>query len=64
MSLISVNSSSIRAVGFDGHNLAVLFHSSDTLYVHPGVPESVFYEFLNAPSMGQYYNRFIRSRYR
>jgi KTSC domain len=59
-----VNSSSIRAVGYDGYYLAVLFHTSDTIYMHPGVPESVVHQFLNASSMGAYYNRFIRGRYR
>ena len=64
MSMFPVNSSSIRAVGYDAHNLAVLFHTSDTIYTHPGVPESVVHEFLNASSMGAYYNRYIRGRYR
>jgi hypothetical protein len=29
--LILVNSSAIRAVSYDGHTLAVLFHTSDTV---------------------------------
>ena len=61
---ILVNSSSIRAVGYDGYNLAVQFHSSDTIYTHPGVPEFVYLEFMNAPSMGAYYNRRIRGNYK
>lgn len=64
MSLIPVNSSSIRAVGHDGHNLGVLFHTSDTLYVHPGVPYAVFLGLLRAGSKGAYYNAHIRGRYR
>jgi hypothetical protein len=51
-------------VGYDGYNLAVQFHSSDTIYTHPGVPEFVYLEFMNAPSMGAYYNRRIRDRYK
>ena len=64
MSLVLVNSSSIRAVGYDGYTLAVQFHTSDKIYDHPGVPYSVYLEFMNAPSMGAYYNQHIRGRYR
>ncbi len=64
MSLISVNSSAIRAVGYDGYTLAVLFHTSDTVYTHPGVPLWVYLGLMAASSMGAYYNRHIRGRYR
>lgn len=63
MALIPVSSSSIRAVGYNGSTLAVLFHTSDTVYTHPGVPYSVFLGLMRAESMGAYYNRFIRGRY-
>jgi hypothetical protein len=62
--MFPVNSTSIRAVGYDGGNLAVQFHTSATTYIHHGVPESVVHKFLNASSMGAYYNRYIRGRYR
>jgi hypothetical protein len=42
MALIPVSSNAIRAVGYNGCTLAVLFHTSDTKYEHPGVPLSVF----------------------
>jgi hypothetical protein len=64
MTLILVNSSSIRAVGYDGYTLVVLFHTSETVYEHPGVPESVFHGLMNAEAMGAYYNRYIRGKYR
>ena len=64
MAMIPVNSSAIRAVGYDGYTLAVLFHTSDTVYCHPGVPNSVFIEFMNASSMGAYYNQHIRGKYK
>ena len=57
--LIPVNSSAIRAVGYDGYTLTVEFHSGRT-YDHPSVSYSVYVEFMNAPSMGAYYNRYIR----
>lgn len=61
--MIPVPSSAIRAVGYDGTNLAVLFHTSDTIYIHRGVPYFVYAGFMQAASMGAYYNRFIRGRY-
>ena len=64
IALIPVNSSAIRAVGYDGHTLAVLFHTSDSIYEHPGVPYSVFLGLLHAESKGAYYNQHIRGKYR
>ena len=64
MSMLFVNSSSIRAVGWDGSTLAVLFHTSDTVYEHPGVPYSVYDGLMRASSKGAFYNRHIRGRYR
>ena len=58
-----VNSSSIRAVGYDGYTLAVQFHTSDTVYEHPGVPYAVYAGLMQAASMGAYYNRYIRGKY-
>jgi hypothetical protein len=52
MSLIIVNSSSIRAVDYDGNHLFVQFHTSDTIYTHYGVPEDMFHGLMNASSMG------------
>ena len=59
-----MNSSSIRAVDYQSGTSCVQFHASDTIYSHPGVPYSVFVEFIHAPSLGSYYNRYIRGRYR
>ena len=62
--MISVDSSAIAAVGYDGHTLSVRFHSSGRIYEHHGVSESVYEDFMNASSMGSYYARHIRGRYR
>ncbi len=51
-------------MGYDGNNLYVQFHTSATIYTHPGVPYSVYVAFMNAASMGAFYNRFIRGKYR
>jgi len=64
MVLILVNSSSIRAVGYEGATLSVQFHTSDTVYDHPNVPYHVYLGLMNADSMGAYYNRHIRGRYK
>ncbi len=64
MSMISVSSSAIRRVGYNGSTLAVLFHTSDTIYEHPHVPLAVFLGLMAASSMGAYYNAHIRGRYR
>jgi hypothetical protein len=63
MELMLVNSSAIRAVGYDGTTLTVEFHSG-RVYDHPGVPYSVYLGLLQACSVGSYYNRYIRGRYR
>lgn len=64
MALIPVNSSAIRAVGYDGYTLAVLFRSSDTVYEHPGVPAWIYAGLMFASSMGAFYNQHIRGRYK
>jgi hypothetical protein len=60
--LIRVQSSSIRAIGYDGYTLVVVFHNSGR-YDHPGVPGSVYQAFLSSPSKGRYYNKHIRGKY-
>ena len=62
MTTIPVNSSAIRAIGYDGYTLRVVFHHGGT-YDHPGVPKRVFLEFLRASSLGRHYSQSIRGRY-
>ncbi len=63
MTLIAVNSSAIAAVGYDGYTLCVQFRTSDTVYEHHGCPHSLYEEFVNAPSMGEFYNQYIRGKF-
>lgn len=63
MSMISVSSSAIAAIGYAGGILRVLFHNGRA-YDHPGVPYQVFHGLLHASSKGAYYTRYIRGRYR
>ncbi|HVV09461.1 KTSC domain-containing protein [Amycolatopsis sp.] len=59
-----VSSSVIRAVGYDPDRrvLEVEFHSGN-LYAYDGVAPEVFEQFLRAPSLGRYFNRWIADRY-
>ena len=61
--MIRVNSTAIRAVGYDGYTLYVEFLTGQT-YEHPRVPYSEFCNLLNADSKGGYYSRHIRGKYR
>jgi hypothetical protein len=63
MLMIRVNSTAIRAVGYDGGTLTIEFRSG-RIYDHPGVPYSVYEQLMQASSKGSYYNRYIRGRYR
>ena len=63
MTMISVQSSAIRAVGYDGSTLSVEFRSG-RVYDHPGVPYAVYAGLMHASSKGAYYNFHIRGRYR
>ena len=61
--MIEVDSSAIRAVGYDGYTLTIKFRSG-RVYDHPGVPPSVYAGLMSASSMGRYYSYNIRGRYR
>ena len=63
MPMIPVNSTAIRAVGYDGYTLAVVFHHTGR-HDHQGVPYGVYQGLMGASSKGAYYNRYIRGRYR
>lgn len=61
--LIPVDSSAIRAVGYDGSTLTVEFHGG-RIYDHPNVPYSIFEGLMHSTSKGAYYNQHIRGRYK
>jgi len=64
MTMILIDSSAIRAVGYDGDTLTVEFHTSDEPYDHPHVPYEVFEGLMQASSKGAYYNQHIRGKYK
>ena len=63
MKMIPVQSTAIRAIGYDGGTLGVRFHSGNTVYEHVGVPAWQYARFLLAPSKGTFYTDHIRGKY-
>lgn len=61
--MLPVNSSAIRAVGYVDSTLTVEFHTG-RVYDHPNVPYHIYIGLMQADSMGAYYNRHIRGKYR
>lgn len=64
MTMYSIESSAIRAVGYEGQTLAVVFRTSATVYLHHSVPHWVYSGLMRASSKGAFYNHFIRGKYR
>lgn len=64
MTLFAVNSSAIAAVGYDGSTLTVVFRESGRAYDHPNVPYEIYAGLMQAESMGAFYNRYIRGRFK
>lgn len=58
----SVVSSNIEKVGFDRDKLYIQFKSGIT-YEYDGVSDAVFFALSKAESAGQFFHRFIRSKY-
>lgn len=60
-----VISSNIRSVGYDGESrtLEIEFHTGG-IYQYFDVPESVYKSLMSASSLGSYFYRYIRDRYR
>jgi hypothetical protein len=65
MKLIPVQSTNLRAVGYDpeSHTLEIHFRSGG-IYRYRGVPQSAFDGLLAATSKGRYFDRQIKNRYR
>jgi hypothetical protein len=62
VTMISVNSSAISAVGYDGSTLFVEFHSGRAYTLH-GVPEHHYQGLLTASSAGWYFTFYLRGQY-
>ena len=64
MKMIPVNSSNIKAIGYNAENgtLKIQFNNG-RVYEYYGVPKSEFNNLLNASSKGQYANQNIYKAY-
>lgn len=58
-----VQSSVIEEIDWHDRELTVTFKTG-RLYVYSAVPQFVYFQFLRAPSKGEYFNREIRDHYR
>jgi hypothetical protein len=62
MTMISVNSSDISAIGYLNGTLHIKFHSGG-LYSFNNVPENIHRSLMSASSHGKYFHTHIRGRY-
>jgi uncharacterized protein YxeA len=60
--LQSVDSSCFSQVGYRNGTLVVVFHDSGP-YQYTNIPESLYYDFINADSLGGFYNDYIKGQY-
>ena len=63
MNMITVASSNISAIGYEGSTLYIRFHSG-SVYEYYNVPSSVYNGLMSASSKGTYHSDFIKNRYR
>ncbi|MRR49348.1 MAG: KTSC domain-containing protein [Rhodocyclaceae bacterium] len=64
-SCMDVNRSSfIRRVCYHDRKMTMVASLSGTYYAFCGVPGDVHQFFVSAPSMGKYFNSYIKGRYR
>lgn len=62
MEMIKVNSSNIKAIGYDGTTLYVEYQSGDW-YEYRSVDKATYKELMAAESKGQYINYHIKPNY-
>ncbi len=62
MKMISVTSTNISSVGYDGSTMHILFNSGG-LYAYHDVPSSVYNGLMGASSKGKYFHAYIKGRY-
>jgi hypothetical protein len=59
----AVHSSVIEEIDWKNRELTVTF-TTGRVYVYAAVPQFVYFQFLRAPSKGEFFNREIRDHYR
>ncbi len=65
MKRTSVDSSAIKSIGYDEENriLEVEILETRRVYQYQNVPINEYLAFIQAPSIGWYYNKMIKERY-
>lgn len=63
MNMISVTSSNLSAVGYEGTTLYISFHSGGT-YAYFDVPEHIYQGLMNANSKGTYHAAYIKNSFK
>lgn len=62
MQMISVSSSDISSIGYEGSTLHIRFNSGG-LYAYYNVPASIYNGLMSASSHGKYFHANIKGRY-
>lgn len=63
MQIYPVVSTIVTSIGYDESTLALRVQFKNGIYDYWGVPKHIFLNFLNAPSKGKFYARFIKGHY-
>lgn len=62
MNMIPVQSSNVASIGYANGIIEVHFHNG-YIYQYSGTTESLFNQFLNASSKGQFVHQHLKDRY-
>lgn len=62
MEMYPLHSTNIDSAGYDQGNLIIQFTNGDR-YVYHGISPELFRAFINAPSHGQFFHKFIKNEY-
>lgn len=57
-------SKAIRGADYNSQTMVLMvYFTNGRIYTHHGVPQSVYDQFINAISKGQFYNLYIKGKY-
>jgi len=64
MELIPVKSSTISKIGYDpDNNILLIAFNSGSIYEFQSIPEEIYQELMQSPSIGKFFSKNIRTRY-
>jgi hypothetical protein len=64
MNRIRVQSSNIVSVGYDEKSKVLEIEFDNGIYQYFDVPQDVYEDFMNAPSLGKFFHKEIKGKYR